>query len=133
MSDPMKVLIIYADGDAALTRIRPNPVRLQRIVLGNFKGLGPHPDAPIHGWTGFTNARSKYVFHSLNVPATRFLAELGWSDARVDVLLGPVVLLGMGPEGYRDLPVEVEEAARWYWARHATARLHDSLHECAQP
>lgn len=111
----VRALVIHPDGHAEVKRVNPDLPVLQAVVGGNIEGIYPRDSEKFGDWHGYVDEDGKFKALDVNVVATRFAGMLGWMGYGMDVLCGPVILLGTdGPEE-ADLPQPVIDAAERFW------------------
>lgn len=100
---PARVLIIEPDGAMSLRTITPDLPTLQALVDGPIEAVTMFGTQP---WVAYCDEEGKLSGKSLNIAATRLARTLGWRAD--DVLVGPVVFLGLDDEGAEiDVPGHV--------------------------
>lgn len=95
----IEVLRIPVDGPVRLLTVDDGLDSMQALVGGDIEMIqGP-------GWSAFIDEEGKFKPLPLNRLATRVAGEVGWPGAGYDVLLGPVVFLGVPDEEGNDTSV----------------------------
>lgn len=105
----MKALVIKpGESTGELRDVDGSLAGLQEIVGGYIEGVSGRP-----GWHAYVNEEGKIMGLAVNRQATRIAYELGWPVG--DVVAGPAVFLGNGPDGEEgDLPEFALKVARSY-------------------
>lgn len=104
MSD-INVLIVWATGETEERSIDPTLEVLQGLVGGPIEVVSPPASESTPDWHAYCNEEGKIHSLPFNRRATNYANYLGWP--RGDVLCGPVVFLGDGPDGGdADIPAE---------------------------
>lgn len=110
----VRALIIHGDGNAEVKAVNPDARVLQSTVGGWLEGIYPS-DQHTGDWHGYVDEEGKLKAYAINVAATAFCGDIGWSGRGADVLCGTVILLGTDGPDETDVPTEVVEEARAFF------------------